>query len=477
MSKYNCGCNNQQSCGCSKPNLIGCPTKVDLLCTNYSGIPLSTLDIDPGLDGNAVIKKINDYLEDLPNPEEQNILIDNVGGEIELYKGIEVSTFIHQFKTIRGIQGIIVRDKPNSDCENGGNVVDILLDTQWLNQYLNQWIQTVDLCPLIRGCTTPPEPTNNPVVTSIVKTLANRATYTFTDLDFLSHYSDLDNHPLNSITITGSNLIGYKYNNVQLVSGTEIPLFNIATGALTYTGDDTDIAYNKTVAYKAKDSSGAFSNDSTITFNVAQKILLVFNTPTVNLTRGISNTKTSSITFSNGTGQNIPSGHVFINQGTVGQPGHLRITSTSQVVATGTGSIPIQIVSTPQSTQTNQTVNYTYDGSSGAINLTYMSIPVVNNDINKSALYLQNVNFTNADFTNNSFDFDGDIVEARILAETSAGVPSSLTGYKYNGVNYTGQWISVNNLSGITYTPENITAGYNKKNKWQVRDSQGNIST
>lgn len=476
MRNKDCGCKKHTPCGCEEFQVGSCTNKVELLCTTYTGVPLTTIEVEPGLDGNSVIKAINDYLEELPGSEDADILMDNVGGQIEIYKGINLGTFIHEFKTLRGIEGIIVRDKIASDCENGGNVVDVLIDKNWLTGFLNQWIQTVDLCPLIQGCTTPPEPTEDPVVTAIVKSLVNRAIYTFTSIDFTSHYSDADAHPLNSITITGSNLAGFKYNNLQLVSGTEISLFDIASGLLTYTGDDTDIAYNKTVSYKAKDSSGAFSNVSTITFNVAEKILLVFNTPTVNLTRGISNTKTSSITFSNGTGQNIPSGHVFINQGTVGQPGHLRITSTSQVVATGTGSIPIQIVSTPQSTQSNQTVNYNYDGSSAAINLTYMSIPIVNNDINKTALYLQTVNFANTDFTSNSFDFDGDIVEVRILPQTSLGAPSSLTGYKYNGANYTGEWININNLSGITYVPDNNTVGYNKKNKWQVRDSQGNTS-
>lgn len=477
MNKYNCNCNKSYPCGCNKPDIVGCKNKVDLLCTNYTGVPLTTIDVEAGLDGNSVIKAINDYLEELPNPEDPDILMDNVGGQVEIYKGINLGTFIHEFKTLRGIDGVIVRDSNNlSDCDNDGKVVDILIDKNWLTAFLNQWIQTVNLCPLIQGCTTPLEPGNNPTVTAIVKSLANRATYTFTDLDFLSHYIDLDGHPLNSITITG-NTLGYKYNGLSLVSGTEITLFDISSGALTYTGDDTNIAYNKTVIYKAKDSSGAFSNESTITFNVTEKTLIVFNTPTVNLTRGISNTKTSSITFSNGTGQNIPNGYVFINQGTVGQPGHLRITSTAQVVATGIGSIPIQIVSTPTATQSNQVVTYTYDGSNGGVNLTYMSIPVVNNDIVKNVDYMQVASFSNTDFTSNSSDFDGDIVEARILPQTSTGDFSSLIGYKYNGIDYTGEWISVNNLVNISYIPDNITTGYTKINKWQVKDSQGNIST
>lgn len=476
MHKKNCGCGGSNiNCGCTQPTIIGCPVKVDLACTEYTGVNLPLLDIEKGESANTIFKAVEDYLSDLPQPGDQTVLIENVGDAVPVYKGLNLGTFAHDFKSIEGIEGIIVQDKAISDCDNGGNVVQILIDKNWLTAFLNQWIQTVNLCPLIKNCETP-QPSVDPVVTPINKSIANRATYTFTDLDFLSHFTDVDGDSLNSVTITDNDLQGYRYNNLQLVTGTEIPLFDITTGKLKYISDNTNVQYTKTVGYRAKDSSGALSNTSSININVAEKVLLVFNTPTVNLTREISNTKTSSITFSNGTGQTIPNGHVFINQGTVGQPGYLRITSTSQVIATGTGTIPIQVASAPTGAQANQTVNYTYDGSVGNINLTYMSIPVVNNDINKNTEYLQPVSFSNSDFTSNSFDFDGDIVEARILAETSAGIASSLTGYKYNNVNYTGQWISINNLSGITYTPDNITAGYNKRNKWQVRDSQGNIS-
>ena len=472
-SKKNCGCKeNKIHCGCNEPVVCGCSTKTDLLCTYYSGNTLLPLNIEPGTDGNTVIKIINDYIKNfIDNIEIDPTVIESIGGKIAIYKGLS-NSFIHQIKSIQGQPngGVIVENvetNPNN-CNDKGDYINVKIDENWLTDFLNQWILTVDLCPLIENCSTQP-PIHSPGTTNIIKSIANRVTYTFTSSDFLTHFIDSQGHPLKNITITGTTT-GYKYNGVPYVAGTEIPIADINAGQLVYQSDNIDTAYVKTVNYVAKDSLDNVSNISQIIINVAAKIFLVFSTPTVSLIREISNTKTAIINYTNGTGQNIPSGTILVNQGAVGQPGYLKITTTALVNANSSGTIPIQVVSTPTATQANQTVNYTIDGSVGNINLVYNSKPQ-NTDIVINLPHQGSHTFTTAEFVSHYTDFDLDN-----LTEIKAETP--VDGYLYNGSPYVaGTWIPVNNANLLTYNATTQTTAYSKVTPWFAKDSQGNISS
>lgn len=465
MHRKNCGCEPHVECGCHQPKTIGCRTKVDLLCTEYTGVPLETLEIDKGENANAIFKAINDYLEDLPQPEDQQVLIESVGNAIPVYKGLNPASFIHEIKSIRGIEGIIVRDKEVNDCDNGSNEIEVLIDTNWLTNFLNQWILTVNLCPLIEGCL--PAPTHNPVTTNILKTIANRSTYTFTANDFLTHYSDSQGHPLKSVSITGDTA-GITYNNADYIAG-DIPFADITSGKLKYVSDNVDALYTKTMTYSAMDSLDNVSNNSQIIITVSAKIFLVFSTPTVSLIRSVSNTKTANIGFTNGTGQSIPNGTVLVNQGTVGQPGYLKITTTSLVTANGSGNIPISVESRPTATQANQTVNYTIDNTTGSVNLTYTSNPVTQDlviNLSNRATHT----FTTAEFVDKYTDFDG-----HSMSEIKAEAP--VTNYLLNGSPYiAGTWIPVNDIDELSYKGANQNAAYTQITPWFAKDAEGNIS-
>lgn len=132
MYKHNCNCDKHKPCGCKEPEVCGCKTKVDLLCSFYSGQPLQPLNIEPGTDGNSVIKKINDYLKDLPDTDFEPTFIDNVGGKIEVYKGQNPGTLVHEFKTIQGSEGVIVEDAVGTgNCDNG-EYINIKIDKNGL---------------------------------------------------------------------------------------------------------------------------------------------------------------------------------------------------------------------------------------------------------------------------------------------------------------------------------------------------------
>jgi hypothetical protein len=428
------------------------------------------LNIQKGDTGEVIVKKINEFIKNLVDSMEIDpTLIESIGGKIPIYNGLSPA-MVHEIKSIQGQPngGVIVENiaGTQSNCAGATDYINVRIDEDWLTDFLNQWILTVDLCPLIEGCI--PDPEHNPAVTSIIKSINNRATYVFTETDFQSHFTDSQGHTLASITISGSTT-GYMYNGSPLTAGTVIPITEIATGALSYVSDDVDTLYTKTVPYLAKDSIGASSNNSTIVINVAAKVFLVFNTPTVSLKREVSNTKTSAITYSNGSGQIIPNGHIFVNQGTVGQPGYLKISTTSQVTLMGSGSIPIQVESLPTATQADQTVPFLYDGSNGGVNLTYNSNPVTE-DVIVDIPNRGSHTFTTAEFLAKYTDFDGDVM-TEIMAQ------GNVTNYLFNGVPYTsGTWIPVNDIDLLTYTGADQNTAYQQSTPWFAKDAQGNIS-
>lgn len=469
--KKPCGCKEKKvPCGCEEPQVCGCANKYDLLCSFYSGNPLSPIGIEQGMDGNTIIRMLVQYFEqEIADIQIDPTVIKSIGGKIDIYKGLS-DGFVHEIKSIQGQPngGVIVENvqaTPN-DCNDKGDFINVRIDTAWLTAFLNEWIKTVNLCPLIANCGGTPIQT--PTVTDIPFSIGNRAVKTFTLTDFTSHYTDPQSDPLASIRLTG-NVVGYKLNGVAYVANTEVTAANLSAGQLTYTGDNIDTLYTYTTPYQAKDSQNNWSNVANIVASVAAKEFLVFTTPTLSLIREVSNTKNSVIGFSNGIGQSIPNGYVFVSQGTAGQPGYLRITSTSQVTLSGTGNIPIQVVSIPTSTQANQTVNYTFDGSNGSINLIYNSNPVTE-DIIINLPNRGEHSFTAQEFLDAYFDYDGDtLIEFRAL--------TPVTGLQLNGSSYiSGTWIPINDATQLTFTGANQNTAYQQITPWEAKDSQGNIS-
>lgn len=467
----NCNCNKHKPCGCDKPEICGCKSKVDLLCSFYSGNTLEPLGIEPGTDGNTVIKKINDYLKDLPDSEFEPTLMDNIGGKIEVYKGQNEGTLIHEFKTIQGSEGVIVEDSQGTSQCDKGEFINVRIDKEWIKNYiLYLLINEIDLCELISDCI--PNPGNeDPVVQNIVFNIPNRSTKVFTETDFA--YSDPEGDYLTSVKAIG-NVEDYKLGVNQYVSDAEVFLINVQQGLFKFVAKDTDLAYTSVVQYRAKDSQGNWSNSANLTINVAEKIIPNFSPVTVALLRGVSNTKTATVNYSNGNNQTLTAGQVLYTTGTQGQPGYIRAYVQSTVVLNSAGgSFNVVVVSTPYTTVSGNpsSINYTIDSGVGVINLTYSSAPTVE-DIIKDTEYNTPVFFTPTDFTAHFSDLDNDVTQVRAL-----GNPDSLVGYKLSGNDYTGTWINITDTANLAYYPDGtLTNAHTKTNKWQAKDSQGNES-
>ena len=111
-------------CGCNKPVIVGCENQVDLECVYYTGDKLDPLNINSGANGNSILKIINDYIKNvLENLEVPETHIANIGNKIGIYKSLSTS-FIHEFKTLSGIEGIVI--------ENKGDYIELSVDNEWL---------------------------------------------------------------------------------------------------------------------------------------------------------------------------------------------------------------------------------------------------------------------------------------------------------------------------------------------------------
>jgi hypothetical protein len=472
-----CGCKDKKiPCGCHEPEVCGCSNKYDFLCSFYSGIPLNPIGITPGLDGNTVVRMLVQYFEqEIADIQIDPTVLKSIGGKIDIYKGLS-DGFVHEIKSIQGQpnEGVIVENiqaTPN-DCNDKGDYINVRIDRAWLTDFLNEWILTVNLCPLIANCGETPIQT--PVVTDIPFSIGNRAVKTFTLTDFTSHYTDPQSDPLASIRLTG-NVVGYKLNGVAYVADTEVTAANITAGQLTYTGDNVDTLYTYTTPYQAKDSQGNWSNTANIIATVAAKQFIVFSPTGTSLIREVSNTKTATVNFSNATGQLLTTGQVLHLTGTAGNLGYLKITVQTGMTLIGSGSFTIVIDSIPTATQANQTINYTIDGSTGNVSLTYNSNPVTSDVV----IALENRgehSFTTAEFVAAYFDYDGDPL-------TEIRATSNVSGYEYDstgGGTYVpyvvNTWIPVNDIARLKYTAANQNTAYSNVTPWQGKDAQGNIS-
>ena len=97
-------------CGCQKPTNCGCGKKVDLKCTVYTGVTLEPLHIADGMNGEQIIKIINDYLKDLIiDLDIEPTILQNVGSGFELYKGFSGDRR-HEIRTLLKGDGIIIEE-------------------------------------------------------------------------------------------------------------------------------------------------------------------------------------------------------------------------------------------------------------------------------------------------------------------------------------------------------------------------------
>ena len=295
-------------CGCSKPVLNGCPSQTDLGCTYYTGDKLDPLNIDKGTNGNSIIKIINDYIKNvLERLEVPPTRISNIGNKVGIYKDLS-DQFIHEFKSLSGIEGIIINST--------NDYIEISVDTEWLldniillfnNQtfkdffveynknvfetniwkvFLESYLQTmfstinfqqffanyiknlfitgqIDICSLIANCNGTPTDTPPIMNGDIVYNVPNRAVnFPISQSDFQSKYYDANGDTFTSIKITGGNLT----NLTKTISGVTTPLavndiISVANiSNIKFNGANQDPSYTQTVTYVAIASNGGQSN-------------------------------------------------------------------------------------------------------------------------------------------------------------------------------------------------------------------------
>lgn len=152
-------CNNITSCKCNEPEFCGCSTKLDLLCTYYSGEDLEPIGIVKGMDGTKVIEKISDYVENiLSNLDISPTIIENVGNGVKVYKELSPD-FIDTFRTLKGTESV--------EIEEGENEIFFKVNENWIE---NQIINYIDENSLNNSITlrfssellNPGTPDNNP---------------------------------------------------------------------------------------------------------------------------------------------------------------------------------------------------------------------------------------------------------------------------------------------------------------------------
>lgn len=107
-------CNKQKPCGCKEASKCGCDIKLDLLCAFYSGVDLQPLGITAGMDGNTVIKIINDYIKNvLEEIDLDPTIIESIGNGAEVYKGLS-NEYRHQIKSLIAGEGIIITEQDDT---------------------------------------------------------------------------------------------------------------------------------------------------------------------------------------------------------------------------------------------------------------------------------------------------------------------------------------------------------------------------
>ena len=304
-------------CGCNKPVIVGCENQVDLECVYYTGDKLDPLNINSGANGNSILKIINDYIKNvLENLEVPETHIANIGNKIGVYKSLSTS-FIHEFKTLSGIEGIVI--------ENKGDYIEFSVDTKWLldniivlfeNQtfkdffinyskdvfntniwkvFFEQYIKTmfltlefqdffagyitnlmtsnkIDVCDIIQTCTIDCncEDTHTPILSSnVYYNVNNKSSINLIQSNFTDVYSDGLGHLPTNIKIKGGDYTGISYNGSPISTEMLIPVTDISL--ITFTGNNVDNSYTQQVSFSIINANNEETITRYIVFTVAQK--------------------------------------------------------------------------------------------------------------------------------------------------------------------------------------------------------------
>jgi hypothetical protein len=209
-----------------------------------------------------------------------------------------------------------------------------------------------------------------------------------------------------------------------------------------------------------------------INLTVLEKPFINFAPVSVALLRNQQNAINTDLNYSNGTGQQMTAGQVLYLNGNPSGIDYTQVKVVSDTTISGTGSIPIEVTAYPNDNQQNQTVQSTFDGSTMTFNLSYNSLPKVNNiDIvmdNRSTR-----NFLISDFEDKFTGYDGNTL-------ASVAIYGNVSQYQYdtngsgNYVPYvSGTWISVSNIPRLRYVCLDQDDYYYHEGYWLARDNMG----
>lgn len=246
-------CNSKKiNCECEESQFCGCPVKLPMECTNYTGVYLEPLGVEPGMDGNMVVKLINDYVKNfIDNLEIDPVSLTNIGGKVEIYKGLS-NLFEHELRTLQGKNGIIVQVEQNPDesCDKG-EYISIGIDLDWLDAYI---------CDRMTECVGVPEPVHTVTTSNIVINLSNGAEYVFQANDFIDHFHDsyAPSHTLSEVQMN-SNVTNISYQGNPYVAGTWVPITDVTS--LKFTSPNQTGTYTAVIPWKGKDSLGNISTN------------------------------------------------------------------------------------------------------------------------------------------------------------------------------------------------------------------------
>ena len=274
-----CKCKEVDPCGCVELDVCGCKEKHDWLCDFYSGDELSPLGITAGMDGNLVIKIINDFIRDSVLGANNQTIVRSIGSKVDVYKGFDNGG--HEIKSIEGKEGVTVN--------NEGDFLSVVADGAWIKNFINNtWFITllqnifntpafqtwfanyitnlivseqIDICTLIAKCAvTPPEDLPPVMSGDITYYPANRSVnFPISVSDFTSKYSDPEGDAFVAIKITGGNLTGLVKSDLSpLAINDVIPLANVS--GIKYNSPNSDSVVTQTVTYVAINSKGQQSN-------------------------------------------------------------------------------------------------------------------------------------------------------------------------------------------------------------------------
>lgn len=206
-----------------------------------------------------------------------------------------------------------------------------------------------------------------------------------------------------------------------------------------------------------------------IKIRVAGVVAIVFTQLYTNFIREVNETKTLSLSYTNGTGQTLSAGQQLYSIGTAGTLGYLSVKVKNNTTITGSGSFDVDITSYANSTQPDGATTFTYDASPIVLNIDYSSKP----DAFDFVAEIPNrtvKTFTPEEFITHFSDFDGDDL-------SDVMIEGDVSGYQFNSSPYvSGTWISINDVSLLTYIPNDTDSNYEKINNWKARDLTGYIS-